>query len=85
MGIFQAGLLAPLAIGPVLGGIFAETLGWRSIFWFLTIYAAVFLLFLVILLPETLRSLVGNGSIPAKGLAKVGDRFLHVRDCICKC
>ena len=70
MGIFQAGLLVPLAFAPVLGGVFAGTLGWRAIFWFLTIYSGVFLILLVLLLPETLRSLVGNGSIPARGLAE---------------
>lgn len=62
MGVFQAGLLAPVAVGPVIGGALAGALGWRSVFWFLTIYAGVFLLFLVLLLPETLRVIVGNGS-----------------------
>ena len=61
MGVFQAGLLAPVAIGPVIGGALAGTLGWRSVFWFLTIYAGVFLLLLSLLLPETLRTIVGNG------------------------
>lgn len=70
MGYFQAGLLVPLAIGPVLGGIFAGTLGWRAIFWFLTIYSGVFLIILIIVLPETLRSMVGNGSVPARGVSK---------------
>jgi MFS family permease len=69
LGIYQAGLLSPLAIGPILGGIFSQTLGWRAIFWFLTIYSGIFLVLLFFFLPETLRSLVGNGSIPAKGLA----------------
>ncbi|KAI5199976.1 MFS general substrate transporter [Aureobasidium subglaciale] len=63
MGYFQAGLLLPVALGPLLGGALADSLGWHSIFWFLTIYAVVFLLVLVALLPETLRSLVGDGSV----------------------
>ncbi|KAI0886419.1 MFS general substrate transporter [Annulohypoxylon maeteangense] len=62
MGIFQAGLLVPVAVGPVIGGALAGSLGWRAIFWFLTIYSGVFLIFLIILLPETLRSIVANGS-----------------------
>ncbi|ETS86679.1 hypothetical protein PFICI_00507 [Pestalotiopsis fici W106-1] len=71
MGIFQAGLLVPTAIGPVIGGALAGSLGWRAIFWFLTIYTGVFLLFLLALLPETLRSIVGNGGqIPSNPIAK---------------
>ncbi|RDW77888.1 MFS general substrate transporter-62 [Coleophoma crateriformis] len=61
MGIFQAGLLVPVAVGPVIGGALAGSLGWKSIFWFLTIYCGVFLLVLILLLPETLRSIVANG------------------------
>lgn len=63
MGIFQAGLLVPVAVGPIIGGALAGSLGWRSIFWFLMIYGAVFLVILLIFLPETLRSLVANGSV----------------------
>lgn len=70
MGVFQAGILVPLALGPILGGLFSGTLGWRSIFWFLTIYGGAFLIVLILFLPETLRSLVGNGSRPAKGFQK---------------
>lgn len=62
MGYFQAGLLVPVAVGPVIGGVLAGSLGWRSVFWFLAIYSAVFLLVLIFLLPETLRSIVANGS-----------------------
>lgn len=67
MGIFQAGLLVPVAVGPVIGGALAGSLGWRSIFLFLAIYGAVFLAALFVLLPETLRSVVGNGGGVPKG------------------
>ncbi|KAK2041134.1 major facilitator superfamily transporter [Colletotrichum somersetense] len=71
MGVFQAGLLVPVAVGPVIGGALAGSLGWRSIFWFLAIYCAVFIAFLVVLLPETLRPVVGNGSsVPPSLVAK---------------
>jgi multidrug resistance protein len=64
MGVFQAGLLVPVVVGPVIGGAIAgsPSLGWRAIFWLLVIYSAVFLVLLVLLLPETLRSVVGNGA-----------------------
>ncbi|EAU35976.1 conserved hypothetical protein [Aspergillus terreus NIH2624] len=62
MGIFQAGLLVPVAVGPVIGGAIAGSLGWKAIFWFLAIYSGVFLCLLIAVLPETLRSIVGNGS-----------------------
>jgi MFS family permease len=68
MGVFQAGILVPLAFAPVLGGLFSGTLGWRWIFWFLTIYGGAFLVVLILFLPETLRSVVGNGDRHARGL-----------------
>ncbi|XWW99343.1 hypothetical protein V2A60_007352 [Cordyceps javanica] len=63
MGVFQAGLLMPVAVGPIIGGAVAGTLGWRAIFWLLAVYSGVFLAALVVALPETLRSLVGNASL----------------------
>ncbi|KIW89796.1 uncharacterized protein Z519_09225 [Cladophialophora bantiana CBS 173.52] len=69
MGVFQGGLLMPVAIGPVIGGVLADKLGWRSVFWFLTIYGGVCVLVIVLILPETLRSMVGNGSEEPKGYA----------------
>ena len=59
-------MIAP-AIGPVIGGILSEYLTWRSIFWFLTILAVIFLIPFAIFMPETGRNVVGNGSIPPRG------------------
>ena len=70
MGIFQAGLLTPVAVGPIIGGALAGSLGWKAIFWFLTIYSAIFLIALVVLLPETLRSIVANGALLPPGLVQ---------------
>ncbi|KAG8992036.1 hypothetical protein FRB94_012033 [Tulasnella sp. JGI-2019a] len=64
MSIFQCGAMIGPAFGPLLGGVFASTLGWRAIFWFLTISTGVVLVPLILFFPETLRSLVGDGSIP---------------------
>lgn len=80
MGIFQACLLVPVAIGPVIGGALAGSLGWRAIFWFLTIYGGIFLELLILLLPETLRSIVGNGSrTPSNVMAKYPLRWYQQR------
>ncbi|KAJ4486629.1 major facilitator superfamily domain-containing protein [Lentinula edodes] len=65
-GVYQSGPLLAPAIGPVIGGALAGTLGWRSIFWFLCISSGVAFLVVIIFLPETLRSIVGNGSLPTK-------------------
>ena len=56
--------MAAPAIAPIIGGILTQFLGWRWIFWFLTILAVVFLIPFVITFPETGRNVVGNGSVP---------------------
>lgn len=66
---FQMGAMAGPAFGPLIGGILTQGLGWRSIFWFLVIADGVVLVPLIFFLPETLRSLVGNGSIPPPSLS----------------
>lgn len=55
-------VLAP-SLGPVLGGILSQYLGWRAIFWFLTIIAAICLVLMLLFFPETCRAIVGDGSI----------------------
>lgn len=64
MGFVTAGSLLGPAMGPVIGGLLSQFLGWRSVFWFLTIFAGAFLVPFVLFFPETARAIVGNGSIP---------------------
>lgn len=64
MGFVTAGSLLGPALGPVIGGLLAQYLGWRAIFWFLAIIAATWLVQFIIFYPETSRKIVGNGSIP---------------------
>ncbi|KAI0176402.1 major facilitator superfamily transporter [Hypoxylon sp. FL1284] len=55
-------LLAP-AVGPVIGGVLSQYVGWRWIFWLLAILAGVMFLIHALWLPETCREIVGDGSI----------------------
>ncbi len=71
-GAFNIGPMAAPCIGPAVGGALAQHLGWRALFWFLVIMAAACLAGLLLVLPETLRALVGNGSIePATGASRL--------------
>lgn len=67
MGWAMSGPMVAPAIAPVFGGIFAQLLGWRWIFWFLVILATTYLTLFAITFPETGRNIVGNGSIRPQG------------------
>lgn len=63
-GMFNLGPMIAPCIAPALGGALSQGLGWRSIFWCIVIMVAVCLLAIALFLPETLRCIAGNGSIP---------------------
>jgi multidrug resistance protein len=67
IGPMAAGVMVAPALGPVIGGLLAKFLGWRSVFWFLVIISGGYLVFFVIAMPETARKIVDNGSeVPAE-------------------
>ena len=70
MGLVMAGNFMGPAIGPIIGGLLSQYLGWRSTFWFLVIAPAAFLIPLLFFLPETARNVVGDGSEPAQSWNK---------------
>ncbi|KAI1487335.1 major facilitator superfamily transporter [Biscogniauxia mediterranea] len=76
VGLFSLGPNVAPPLGPVLGGVIAARLGWRWIFWFLVIFGGACLLLIILALPETARSIVANGSIPATGIYRMPLVFL---------
>lgn len=64
-------------VGPVTGGLLAQFRGWRSVFWFLAIFAAVTLLFILVFLRESCRAVVHNGDVPPQRWNRALIDFLH--------
>jgi hypothetical protein len=58
------------SVGPVFGGILTQFLGFHSIFWFLAIMGSISLLLILLFLPETLRTIAGNGTVRLVGIQK---------------
>ncbi|KAL8832096.1 MAG: hypothetical protein Q9191_000475 [Dirinaria sp. TL-2023a] len=79
MGYAQMGAMVGPAFGPIVGGLLNQFLGWRSIFWFLTIFSGVVFLIILVSLPETGRKIVGNGSIPPRKWNMSLMSYLHLR------
>lgn len=66
VGVVSGMLLVGQAFGAIIGSGLISTWNWRAVFVFLAIGAGVTLLFNFVLLTETCRSIVGNGSIKPK-------------------
>ncbi|KAI9261471.1 major facilitator superfamily domain-containing protein [Phascolomyces articulosus] len=62
ISIYKACRTAATGIGPTIGGLVAYKLEWRWVFWVLFIKGFIDLSTICFFVPETLRSLVGNGS-----------------------
>ncbi|KAJ5415020.1 hypothetical protein N7509_000118 [Penicillium cosmopolitanum] len=63
IGPKQGGVMTAFAFGPVIGGVLSENYGWRSVFWFLATATGCFLVGYSLVIPETARNVVGNGSV----------------------
>ncbi len=53
IGVFYLGFFIGPVIGPPIGGFLTQYISWRSLFWFITIFATIRLFLLFIFLPET--------------------------------
>lgn len=81
MGYLQIGILMGPAVGPIIGGLLTQRWNWHSIFYFLAVLTGIHLILLMLLLPESLRTLVGDGSLRPRGiwLPPVSIPFQHVK------
>ncbi|EFY89468.1 hypothetical protein MAC_04487 [Metarhizium acridum CQMa 102] len=57
-----------IAVGPVIGGLLSNFLGFRSVFVFLLVMSSIVLATIAVFLPETLRTIAGNGSLRLSGI-----------------
>ena len=69
-----------VCLGPVIGGLVALGSGsYEWVFWALVIFGGSVLLFVGLGLPETARSVVGNGSMEATGWGKTWWKLFQAR------
>ena len=64
------------SIGPVVAAALNASMGWRSIFWFLVVCSGTWLLAIALSLPETFRTIVGDGTVAVSGLHAVSLRCM---------
>ncbi|KAJ2607084.1 hypothetical protein EV177_005726 [Coemansia sp. RSA 1804] len=60
LGIYYLGPLLGPCLGPLIGGYIGEDVGWRWVFWVLTIWGGVMMLLAIFVLPETHRRIVSK-------------------------
>ncbi|MCJ1408132.1 hypothetical protein MMC19_002205 [Ptychographa xylographoides] len=77
IGFASVGSILGPSLSPIIGGVLSQYLGWKSVFWFLVIFGAVFFLPLLLFLPETCHKIVGDGSVPPPRWNKSLLNFLH--------
>ncbi|KAK2590254.1 hypothetical protein QQS21_012070 [Conoideocrella luteorostrata] len=68
ISFYQAVRNFSIAVGPVIGGLLSNFLGFRSVFVFLLIMSSIVLAVIALFLPETLRTIAGNGSLRLVGI-----------------
>lgn len=70
--------LAP-ALAPIVGGFLHDAYGWRAVFWFLTVLAALLWLWTALMLPETLPPSERHSAHPRALASAYWRAFRHVR------
>ncbi|KAI4159498.1 MAG: hypothetical protein LQ342_006577 [Letrouitia transgressa] len=91
MSFFTAGRALAPVVGPIVGGYVAEDLGWRWVFWLLTIFSGVISICAIPILKETyepyllqrkaakLRNSTGNDLLQPKASKKASARMVFWR------
>jgi len=87
MGVYYLGALVGPAVGPILGGVMTDYIGWKSIFWLLAAISLISFVMIYIFLPETKIPPPPGVEEPKKSLNPVKPlaylRFKNIRLVIC--
>ncbi|KAI0014745.1 major facilitator superfamily domain-containing protein [Xylariomycetidae sp. FL0641] len=67
-GLMSFFVNTPPSLGPLISGLLLLHWRWPAIFWFLCCAVPCCLIPMLFFFPETARGIVGNGSVPARGV-----------------